>query len=30
MLPSENDAVEAAVAVYGRLTTPGLASGPAA
>jgi glycosyltransferase involved in cell wall biosynthesis len=30
MLPSENDAVEAAVAVYRRLTTPGLASGPAA
>ena len=30
MLPSENDAVEAAVAVYRRLTTPALASGPAA
>ena len=30
LLPSENDAVEAAVAVYRRLTTAGLASGPAA
>ncbi len=30
MLPAENDAVEAAVAVYRRLTTPALASGPAA
>ena len=30
MLPSENDAVEAAVAVYRRLTTAALASGPAA
>jgi len=30
MLPSENDAVEAAVAVYCRLTTAALASGPAA
>jgi len=29
MLPSENDAVEAAVAVYRRLTTAALASGPA-
>jgi glycosyltransferase involved in cell wall biosynthesis len=30
MLPSENDAVEAAVAVYRRLATAALASGPAA
>ncbi len=30
LLPSENDAVEAAVAVYRRLTTAALASGPAA
>jgi glycosyltransferase involved in cell wall biosynthesis len=30
MLPSEKDAVEAAVAVYRRLTTAALASGPAA